>query len=583
MPKRPRVPGHAVTVTVPTRLLTTLLITLVTTVVLVLTGGGAAWAHATLVSTSPGQGAVLRGPLHARLSQVTATFDEVVGVSPDSLRVFGPDGRRVDEGPTRTGSGPEQIRVLLPAGLPDGTYTVAWHVVSADSHPVQGAFTFSLGHPSSHVAGSAVQAHGSGPVQVVYVVVRGLSYLGYALLAGGLVFCAVCWPRGPLERRTRRLLVTGWWVSVATAVLGLLVQGVFAADRTLRDLFDPHLVGATLGTNVGTATLARLVLLAFAAGLGLVLLTTAEAEDRETRRGASWVCLLFAVLLAATWSMTGHASVGRDWGLSLLADDLHLTAMAVWLGGLAMLFAVVLREGRPGSEGGRLRAVVSFSGIAGWCVPTLVVTGTFQAWRNVRHWAALLDSSYGWLLLAKVAGLVLLVALGYAARQSLGRPPVRRVRRSSAPAIDLLALRRGVTVEVVIVVAVLAVTAVLVQTPTALESYHPIVTASRPFSSGSRHGTVSVRVDPARLGANTVRILTTTASGTPYRPAQLTASLSLADQHLGPLALAVRRVGDGSYRTRPTSLAVAGTWTLSVVIRSGPFDETTVVVPVPIG
>ena len=38
--------------------------------------------------------------------------------------------------------------VKLPAGLKDGTYVVAWRVTSADSHPVSGAFSFSIGQPS---------------------------------------------------------------------------------------------------------------------------------------------------------------------------------------------------------------------------------------------------------------------------------------------------------------------------------------------------------------------------------------------------------------------------------------------------
>ena len=138
----------------------------------VLAAAPAAWAHATLVSTSPADGAVLA---HAP-SRVSATFDEAVGVSADSLQVFAPDGTRVETGVTAHGSQPEEITVALPAGLGHGTYTVSWHVISADSHPVQGAFTFSIGAPSSTVVNPAsLGQHASTLTGIEFGVVRWLA------------------------------------------------------------------------------------------------------------------------------------------------------------------------------------------------------------------------------------------------------------------------------------------------------------------------------------------------------------------------------------------------------------------------
>src|SRR5690349_312950 len=108
-------------------------------------------AHAVLVSSSPVDGEILK----QAPARVTATFDEPVGVSSDSLRVFSPAGARVDSGGTVHGSKPSEITVRLATGLSHGTYTVSWHVISADSHPVQGAFSFSIGAPSKTVVTQA--------------------------------------------------------------------------------------------------------------------------------------------------------------------------------------------------------------------------------------------------------------------------------------------------------------------------------------------------------------------------------------------------------------------------------------------
>src|SRR6185437_4514747 len=91
------------------------------------TGDGAAAviAHASLTSTQPADGSVLR----TAPSQVSASFDESVGISADSLVVYSPGGQRVDDGTARH-AGASEVAVGLRAGLGDGTYTAVWHVIS---------------------------------------------------------------------------------------------------------------------------------------------------------------------------------------------------------------------------------------------------------------------------------------------------------------------------------------------------------------------------------------------------------------------------------------------------------------------
>ena len=108
--------------------------------------GASASAHATVVSTSPGDGQVVA----AAPSVVSVRFDEPVQMQFGALRVFSPSGGRVDEGsPSHPVGHGDTVQVALGSGLGRGTYTVAWHVISADSHPVSGAFTFSVGAASA--------------------------------------------------------------------------------------------------------------------------------------------------------------------------------------------------------------------------------------------------------------------------------------------------------------------------------------------------------------------------------------------------------------------------------------------------
>jgi copper transport protein len=143
-------------------------------------------------------------------------------------------------------------------------------------------------------------------------------------------------------------------------------------------------------------------------------------------------------------------------------------------------------------------------------------------------------------------------------------------------------LRWSVSVEVAIVTIVLAVTAVLVNTPTARESYAPPATAAASFNTGGPQGTgnVSVRVTPDRLGPNQLRVSVTNDNGQPYRPRQVEVVMALPERNLGPLPVKLTREQPGTYLSAPVVVTITGQWQVGITIRSDAFDETTVTIPV---
>jgi copper transport protein len=631
----------------------------------VLAGAPAASAHATLVSTSPADSAIVaRAP-----ARVSATFDEPVGISADSLEVFAPDGSRVDTGGTAHGSKPEEITIALKPGLGRGTYTVGWHVISADSHPVHGAFTFSIGA----VSGTSVNPATLGPpasqlVGAAFGFVRWLAFACFALLAGAVAFVIWCWPAGASRPAVLRLAM-GAWAGLAVSVLAaVLLQGAYGAGQGASHVFLPDVLHATLYSRYGRALGVRLLLVIAALFVFSVTLGSLRTGDRRARNvaGAAWGILTAA--LAATWAAADHAGTGIQVPLSLTSDTIHLSAVATWLGGLVMLATIVLRGTRPPGPGPAgpapagppvkrrdqaataetALAVTRFSPIALSCVAVIVATGTYQAWRGVGTWGALTGTTYGRLLLVKIAAMCVLIALGYLARRRIaegllkaaaaaslvpaadavpagrikagvaGRPGHgaghgarsrgsgagngARSRGSGAGSgalpggngagalpdhgravVSLGRLRWSVTAEVVIAATVLAVTAVLVNTPTARETFTKPASAIEAFNTGGAggRGSVSVTVTPAWLGSNQVSMTITSSGGRPYRPQQVQAALSLPARHLGPLSVPLSLAGPGHYRG-PVTATITGVWQLQITIRSDAFDETTVYVPVPV-
>ncbi|MEU5685230.1 hypothetical protein DEJ48_19870 [Streptomyces venezuelae] len=379
-------------------------------------GAAPSSAHAALTGSDPKQGAVVdRAP-----DQVKLTFSEKVAMSDGSVRVLDPSGKRVDTDKT-TDLGSNTYGVKLRAGLPDGTFTVAYQVVSADSHPVAGAYTFSIGAPSDTEVALPDQEAGGGLVGALYDIARYLSYAGFILLVGGAAFVLGCWPRGAGARSVQRLVTGGWVTLAASTLLLLLLRAPYTGSGKLADAFDMGKLGDVLNTKTGAALVSRLLLLAAAALFIAVLFGAYEKredpkEKKDLTFGLAIGGTVVALGIAATWAMAEHASTGIQAGIAMPVDVLHLLAVATWLGGLASLLVALFRTTAVDAS-----AVRRFSAVAFTSVVVLAATGTYQSWRQVGSWSALTGTSYGQLLLVKIGLVVVLVGVASVSRRWTGR------------------------------------------------------------------------------------------------------------------------------------------------------------------
>ncbi|MET8393250.1 copper resistance protein CopC [Streptomyces anthocyanicus] len=394
--------------------LRTLVLLLLAAACALLAGAGPASAHAALTGSDPREGAVVdKAP-----AQVSLTFSESVSMDDDSLRVLDPRGERVDDGKP-SGTGGATYSVKLHAGLPDGTYTVTYQVVSADSHPVAGAYTFSVGAPSETSVAVSGQSAGGGFVGGLYGVGRYVSYTGFAVLVGGAAFVLACWPRGSGVRVLQRVVVSGWLALTAATLLLLLLRGSYTGSGRFADVFDLNLLGEVLQTKPGAALVSRLLLLAAAALFIAVLFGAYDKREDEEKRDLTFGLAVggsvVAAGLAATWAMSEHASVGLQAGLAMPVDVVHLIAVATWLGGLTALLVALYRG--PADTPVPALAVRRFSRVAFGSVIALVVTGTYQSWRQLGSWTAFTDTRYGQLLLVKIGLVAVLVGVAHFSRR----------------------------------------------------------------------------------------------------------------------------------------------------------------------
>ncbi|SDP76528.1 copper transport protein [Streptomyces sp. cf386] len=583
-----------------------------TLLVLFLLGGtGPASAHAALRSTDPGDGSLLKSaPRHLTLS-----FTESVGLLEDSFRVLDPDGRRLRTGEPQHGpdSG-DTARVALPSKLAQGTYTVAWRVVSADSHPVSGAFTFSVGKRSLTTATVDTGPTEDPATKSLYNIARYLAYLAAALLIGTATFMAVCRP--PDAPVLARLLRTGWWTLLATTLALLVLRGPYESGEGPLGALSADSLTRTLTSRPGVVLLARLALLLVAAGY-LVRLS-------RRRQPYGWTGAALAAGLAVTWAAGEHASAGIQVPAAMTSSALHLLATAVWLGGLTALLVTLCRAHLTPA------AVTRFSRLAFASVTVLVVTGVYQSWRGLGSWEALTGTTYGRLLILKMAAVALLLGAAAVSRrwtarlatadaeaeveveveveavvrgkvpEAVGGPPLPEspgeAPESSASADEehehtrhlthRRALRRSVLAEVAVGAAVLAVTTILTSTlpgraeAEAAAQTPAVIGASVttvPFDVGTPggHGKVQVTLDPGRVGDNSIEALVYGPDGGVSIVPELRVSFTLPAKDIGPLDGELTDKG-GYWANSFLNLPIAGTWEMKVTVRTSEVDQVSV-------
>ncbi|MER6495722.1 copper resistance CopC/CopD family protein [Streptomyces griseorubiginosus] len=368
-----------------------------TALVLLLLGGGTASAHAALRATDPEDGTVLKSAPRS----ITLTFTESVGLLDDSFRVLTPKGERLKTGEAAHGAGgADTASVTLPAKLAQGTYTVAWRVVSADSHPVSGAFTFSVGKPSPATVVVDTGPTENPATESLFNMGRYLAYLAAALLIGTAVFLAACRP--PEPARLGRLLWAGWGTLLGSTLFLLVLRAPYEAGTGPASAFSLKAFERTLSTRPGEALLVRVALLLVAYFFVVRLLRLGESRLSRPWQAAGTV---LAVGLALTWAAAEHASAGIQVPVAMTSAVLHVLSMAVWLGGLASLLSLLHRASSQLPPA----VVARFSRLAFGCVTVLVVTGVYQSWRGLGSWKEITGTTYGHLLVLKLIAVALLL------------------------------------------------------------------------------------------------------------------------------------------------------------------------------
>jgi copper transport protein len=444
------------------------------------TSAAPALAHATLLGSTPAAGG--RG-VQESASKVVLRFSEPVEVlNRSDVTVVNARGFRVDTGAPRTDAG-DRRRVIIPLRDPllPSSYTVRYRVVSADSHSAVRALVFAVGKAR---LGPPILA-GSGGLSdesPVAVGARVAEFAALLLLLGLLAFRALVWgpavetARGLEEaerdvalRRGQTLFWRAFWALAVVA--GLAEAGVLAAKSAV--VFHTGLIAAMLhpaaayrlvsASRFGDLLGWRCGALCALVAVAFVTWTAESAEPPSCGRRLRLALMALPGLAALTLlASQGHASQAPLAPLSIAFDATHLTAVAIWIGGLPCLVAVLLRAPRalPGS-GRRLASatLARFSRVAAWSVAVIAITGIARATGELSSPTQLLSTGYGRSLMLKASLLAPILVIARRNRRLVaalagGLTPSTAKLRAVARAVQMeLAVAAGIVVVAAILVA----------------------------------------------------------------------------------------------------------------------------------
>ena len=494
-------------------------------------------AHAILLTSAPAPSAVLdQSP-----TEIALFFNEFVDTVFGKIRILDSSGNDVQTvKPIRDASNQSIVRAPI-SPLEPGTYVVIWRVASADSHPVQGSFSFQIGNTSADVSairnGQLLERHG---LARLFDVIRWVTYLGIVLLIGGIgLLQAVRTDR--LSPRSTLALMGGWAFAAIGTLEGLVAYGPHISGYKIYKAVDLSLLSETLTTQYGKMQLARLVLL----GVIGALITVIQFRGTWWWKIGAWASLVGVTL---TLSLAGHPVATNPVVLSVGLDMLHVLAVSLWVGPL-LIIVYDRNMWLATDESTSAPSLQWFSRTAGFAVPVIVLTGTLQAWLMLDGFGQILDSRYGRTLIVKVCLVIVLIALGAVSRVAMQR------KQSGS-------LQQSMGIEVLFGLVILAITSTLVAMPPKGEI------EPAPLSSTIFQGQMIVELSltSARVGQSEVHVVIARADGTIVQISAATARMSMPSRNIpnGPIVLAETRP---NHFSGVTEFAYSGEWIVEILVK----------------
>jgi copper transport protein len=529
-------------------------------------GTTAASAHATLESSSPADGQ----SVPASPSEIRITFSEAVTTISGGLSVLDADGKTVDVGNSEVVDGRTLVAPISET-LSDGTYVTTYRVLSADGHPVSGSLLFGVGEGALDRSAQP-SSNGDRLWEIIGGISRFIMYLAALIAAGVAFFLAFIHDRAEDRWRIVPFVRIGSLLALLSATGIVMSQAALLTGKGAGAVTDSNVLRDVLNQNLGWS-LALLMI-----GLAAVHLST----DIPKKVVSNSLALFGGLAVTVSFAVWGHATELSPKAISLAADAIHATAAALWLGGLVGL-VMVLSLRTPDTVRATAGIISRFSLMAFWSVIALAIAGlTLTITGSDASLNSILTTTWGQLVLAKIGLTLIVVLIAAWNRRTLVPSLISPTENTGELVVRWAAFLRTIRAEAVLLVAVVALTAIVVNVPparTAVVAKTDRVDITQRVDTGN----VQLSVDPAIVGPNTVAVRYTDGTGQPINVANsMSVEFSQPSAGLEPITRQVPASEPGVFVIQGNELSIPGTWTITIAVRTGDFTEQRTSFEVPV-
>ncbi|WP_176556391.1 FixH family protein [Rubellimicrobium rubrum] len=492
--------------------------------------------------------------------EVVIHFNEPVALT--RAQVLGPEGEDVLP-PERAEAREDELHLDLPEELDQGTYTVSYHVVSLDGHPIAGSLVFSVGAASQS---SGAVEDGTAGWRWAFVAARVALYLALLGAVGAVAYGHLVRSGTRTQHEMRRVTATAAILGVGAAVVALGLQGCLLMGGPPGILIRPATWVTGLSSTFGCAALCAM------AGLGLVWVGSQLAS-----RTGDGLVMLGALVALASFGLSGHVVTAgpRGWTTPLLL--IHAALAAFWVGSLLPLLRAL-----DAPAGEAASAVQRFSALAVVAVPVLILVGLALTWIQVRQPEGLVTTPYGLVLLIKVGLVGALLGLATLNRLIL-TPGLTRGEAGAARRLG-----RSIQAEVGVAVLILAATAALGATspPRALMAQaeasdahahkeHRHTHEEQRLSLAAQNFRAELTLVSGQAGPKGASLSITDHAGQPLDVPEITLRLSNPEKGIAPLERLAERLEPGQWRIAELPLSLTGTWSIELDVLISDFERQT--------
>jgi len=519
-------------------------------------------AHPFLLDSEPGQGQ--NAP--AGTTQIITNYSEAVEIGFSELKVYDANGNQVDNKDTAYNGGETSLIVTTPP-LEDGVYTITSKVLSKiDGHLVQAAIVFGVGDVK--IDSSLLEKQENSETTFIpESIARFPGLVGQTIVLGGVIVSITIWSSQQTRFREVFADINEQFKIKFSKIIGIGVIATFASNFIMLGVQTWRLETSPLdviGTTFGTTWLIRMIITIIIIGLWFWM----EKKNEITIKGQIPL-LIASLILIATTTMMGHGA-STELEAPWILDYSHNLLSSIWIGGVIFFAFVALptitKTENSIKEKITLSLIPRFSGLFIIAIGILIITGPTLLWFLDDNVASLTDSTYGKLILIKIAIAAAMIGFGgmYQIKFLKNMHDLEKLnisRKISKP----LKFEAGLGIALLAVVALLvnsSLPAGEIQSADAIQGtfgYESVL-----FSENAKF---DVKVLPAGIGSNTISVIVTSYDNKPLADISgLKVKVSNPQKNISPIEAEVtENVQDSVTKySADATFGFAGNWQIEL-------------------